>query len=154
MATYVYQCRDCGRLHDVVKPVEQRRDPAFCPDCAADPLPYTDTRPMRRIFTVTKQIARPQGYRLRPGDRGFDDFRREAELGELREDATPLTFTPAEIARMDEMPVAFTPDQERDHQFAQLLHQHWTEDLSDDTVRKRELANAAVARGELTTEGI
>lgn len=140
MPTYEYRCPHCGP-RDINKPVGERARPECCPRCAT---------PMRRIYTAQGFIMRPSGYRLKPGDRGFDDFRREHELGELRDDPTPLKFTPEELARMDEMPMAIAPDPERDHQFAQLIHQHWTEDLSDDTVRRRDLEaqHYATAHGQ------
>lgn len=41
-------------------------------------------QPMRRLYTGQAFIIRPTGWALRPGDRGYSDFRRERELGELR----------------------------------------------------------------------
>ncbi len=104
--------------------------PAPCPVCLA---------PMRRIYTPTGVIMRPSGYRLSPDDPRFGDFRRELELGEIVDDATPLTFSARELAAFDAQPVDLPADPERDRALRQLVAQHWTEDLSDDTVRRREL---------------
>lgn len=159
MTPYEFRCATHGRFV-VLAPMQDgpgRTRP--CPHCGQE---------AQRVYTLTKQIMRPSGFRLRPGDKGFDDFRREYELGEIRDDPAPLTFTPEELARMDEMPVAVAPDPERDHRLSQLIKQHWTEDLSDDTVRRRQLeaaemqrlidadpsdtARRGAARGELTLE--
>jgi hypothetical protein len=150
---YDYACPVHGRV-EVRKPADEARAPEYCADCVLDGL--LAERPMRRIYTPQRIIIRPSGHALKPGERtstpglAFDDFRYELERGELREDPTPLTFTPAELARMDEMPLALAPDPERDHRFAQLIHQHWTEDLSDDTVRRRalEAQHHATAHGQ------
>lgn len=99
--------------------------------------------PMRRVFTPPlKAIIRPSGYRLSPDDPKFGDFRRELELGEIVDDATPVQLSQAELDAFDNPRIEIAPDPERERKLHQLVAQHWTEDLSDDTVRRRELAAA------------
>lgn len=141
MPTYLFSCPMCGR-REVIKPMGEASRPEQCPDCLA---------PMRRIFTPPlRTIVRPSGYRLAPDDPGFSDFRREMELGQIHDDATPVTLTPSELARWDDPPVTIAPDPERDHQLSQLLKQHWTNDLSPGIAYNRELA-AKRAREEQGT---
>jgi putative FmdB family regulatory protein len=35
MPLYEYRCTDCGAMTQYLRPVAQRNDPAFCPDCGA-----------------------------------------------------------------------------------------------------------------------
>lgn len=142
MPEYAYRCDTCGRRRTVRKTMAESGRAEACDVCGDHPL--------RRVFTVPhRAIIRPSGYRLAPDDPKFGDFRRELELGELKQDATPLTFTPQELERFDHIDVDIPDDPERDRQLAQLVHQHWTNDLSDDTVRRRELEATAAKEGRL-----
>jgi predicted nucleic acid-binding Zn ribbon protein len=143
--TYEFVCDACrGQVGTVPlrRPLVEAGLPAYCPVC---------DRPMRRLFSVPQIIMRPGGWRAKPGDKDFEpDWNRARELGELKEDATPVArYDPAQDAIEGDR---FPQDPERDRQLAQLIHQHWTEDLSDDTVRRREQVAAAVARGEIIPE--
>jgi hypothetical protein len=141
---YAYFCDPCQQARDVDKPMALAEHPAYCPVC---------DRPMRRHYKRERKetIMRPGGWNLRPGDKGWEpNWERARELGELKDDATPVArYDPArDVIEGDRFPA----DPERDRQLHQLVRQHWTEDLSDDTVRRREQAAAAVARGELIPE--
>lgn len=150
MPTYLYRCPTIHGFFDVTKPMVEAGRAEVCPDCrdqwerwGGDVYPYQGPLAIR-VYTPQRLIMRPSGYRLKPGDKGFDDFRREMELGEIRDDPSPVRLSPEEIARFDDAPIDIPPDPERDRALHQLVAQHWTEDLSDDTVRRRELAmNAA-----------
>jgi predicted nucleic acid-binding Zn ribbon protein len=146
MPEYIYECASHGRV-TVAKSADDAGRPEYCTACV---LAGLLTGPhMRRIFTPQGFIMRPSGYRRSPDDPKFSDFRREMELGELRDDPTPVRMTPEEIDRFDNPPLEIPPDPERDRALHQLVAQHWTEDLSDDTVRRRELTAAAHQRGEM-----
>ena len=152
MPTYVFHHDRCGLTVEVERPMARAGDPEYCQRCwtwvtgAADAAEAE----MRRIFTPPQRaIVRPSGYRLSPDDPKYGDFRRELALGELKEDPTPLKFSEAELASFDHVDVAIPDDPERDRQLAQLVHQHWTNDLSDDTVRRRELESKALQEGKL-----
>lgn len=163
MPTYVFACPTHGRV-EVARPMDEAHLPEVCKRCFGEAYDFARRRghpspataatntvaPMRRVFTVPhRAIIRPSGYRLSPDDPKFGDFRREMELGELKDDPTPVKFTPSELAAFDHIDVTVPDDPERDRQLAQLVHQHWTNDLSDDTVRRRELASQAAKEGRL-----
>lgn len=136
MPTYVYSCSEDGQV-EIVKPMADAGRAEVCPACGAA---------LRRIYTrPLQQIIRPSGWRLSPDDPKFSDFRREMELGELVDDPTPVRLSATELAAADAMAVALPPDPARDRALHRLVRDHWTEDLSDDTVRRRELAAAHVA---------
>jgi putative FmdB family regulatory protein len=143
MQTYEHYCDRCQQPREVRRPMAQAHLPAYCPACDA---------PMRRRYTVPPQfIMRPGGWRAKPGDKDWEpNWQRARELGELKEDATPVAhYDPAMDAIEDDR---FPADPERDRKLHQLVRQHWTEDLSDDTVRRREQLAAAVAHGEIIPE--
>jgi hypothetical protein len=142
MPEYIYECASHGRV-TVAKSADDAGRPEYCTACV---LAGLLTGPhMRRVFTPQGFIIRPTGHGLKPGERtstpglAFDDFRYEMERGELRDDPTPVRMTPEEIDRFDNPPLEIPPDPERDRALHQLVAQHWTEDLSDDTVRRRAL---------------
>lgn len=142
MPTYLYRCPRHG-IAPVVKPMEQAGGPERCAACGSR---------MVRAWGAEQKgiIMRPGSYRRRPEDPAYGDFRRELELGEIKDDATPVA-SPDDptIAAFDAMPMRLPDDPERTHRLHQVVRQHWTEDLSDDTVRRRELEAAAVRRGEI-----
>lgn len=138
MTAYEFRCTSHGRftVHAPMKDGPGRDCP--CPRCGVVG---------RRVWSLTKQIMRPSGFRRSPDDPLFSDFRREMELGELREDATPVTLSPTELAAYDDPPIAIPPDPERDYQLAQAVRQNWTEDLSPGVQYNRELAAKAAREG-------
>jgi putative FmdB family regulatory protein len=142
MQTYDFTCDRCQQPREVRRPMDAAHLPAYCPACDA---------PMRRRYSAPQIVMRPGGWRAKPGDADYEpNWNRARELGELKEDATPVArYDPAQDAIEGDR---FPADPERDRRLHQLIHQHWTEDLSDDTVRRREQAAAAVARGEIVTE--
>lgn len=78
MTTYLYRCaaRCTARdRFDVEKSPDHAGRAESCPACGGAAI---------RIFAVGKQIMRPTGWHLRPGDAGYADFRRAGELGEVR----------------------------------------------------------------------
>lgn len=132
MQTYVFQHRACRVRRDIKRAVADAGAPGPpCPVCGL---------PLARVFATAGFIMRPQGYRLRPEDKGYDDFRYEQECGQIRDDATPVTLSPSELAAWDDQPVAVAPDPERDHRLSQLIKQHWTDDLSPGVQYNRDLA--------------
>lgn len=98
MPTYEYRCPAHGYV-EVEKPMARAGDREFCPRCASaclrstvadTPFPYWVDRehpllPMVRVYSGQAHVVRPTGWHLRPGDRGYSDFRRELELGEVRQ---------------------------------------------------------------------
>jgi predicted nucleic acid-binding Zn ribbon protein len=138
MQTYEFVCDACrGQVGTVPlrRPLAEARLPAYCPVC---------DRPMRRLFAVPQIIMRPGGWRAKPGDKDFEpNWDRARELGELKEDATPVArYDPAQDAIEDDR---LPPDPERDRKLHQLVRQHWTEDLSEGVVENRRLAAKALA---------
>jgi hypothetical protein len=87
---------------------------------------------------------RPGGWNLKPGDKGWEpNWERARELGELKDDATPVArYDPAMDAIEDDR---FPADPERDRKLHQLVRQHWTEDLSEGVAENRRLAAKALA---------
>jgi putative FmdB family regulatory protein len=135
---YDFRCDRCGPQVGTItlaRPMEQAGLPAYCPVC--------DTK-MRRLFSVPQFIMRPGGWRARPGDKDFEpDWNRARELGELKDDATPVAqYDPAQDAIEDDR---FPADPERDRKLHQLVRQHWTEDLSEGVAENRRLAAKALA---------
>lgn len=160
MPTYVYSCPVHGRTEVDKHMRDAGRDECCraCMEAAFDrrrspeeQAPFVARIPwkMRRIYTPQRTIIRPSGHRLQPGERtstpglAFDDFRYEMERGELREDATPVTLSPTELAAFDNPPITIPPDPARDRALHQLVAQHWTEDLSPGVAYNRELAAKA-----------
>jgi predicted nucleic acid-binding Zn ribbon protein len=135
---YEFRCDPCGPQVGTValaRPMEQAGLPAYCPVC---------DRPMRRLFGAPQIIMRPGGWHLRPGDKGWEpNWDRARELGELKDDATPVArHDPAQDAIEDDR---FPQDPERDRKLHQLVRQHWTEDLSEGVAENRRLAAKALA---------
>ena len=139
MGEYLYECRFGHGRFTIAKPMAEAGREEYCPVCA-DPYAV----PLRRLYTAQGTIVRPPGHRLKPGETtsipglAFDDFRYELERGLIRDDPTPVTLSQAEIDAYDNPPIRIPPDPARDRALAQLVAQHWTEDLSEDTVRRRE----------------
>jgi predicted nucleic acid-binding Zn ribbon protein len=138
MQTYEFVCDACrGQVGTVPlrRPLAEAGLPAYCPVC---------DRPMRRLFAVPQIIMRPGGWRAKPGDADYEpNWNRARELGELKEDATPVArYDPAQDAIEDDR---LPPDPERDRKLHQLVRQHWTEDLSEGVVENRRLAAKALA---------
>ena len=74
MPRYEYACAAHGRTL-ITKDIDQAGTPEVCAVCGEQ---------LRRIFSAAGFIMRPSGYNLRPGDKNFSNFDREAELGEIR----------------------------------------------------------------------
>jgi hypothetical protein len=134
---YAYFCDPCQQARDVDKPMARAELPAYCPVC---------DRPMRRHYKRERKetIMRPGGWNARPGDKDWEpNWQRARELGELKDDATPVAkYDPAmDAIEGDRYPA----DPERDRKLHQLVRQHWTEDLSEGVVENRRLAAKALA---------
>lgn len=75
MPYYVHACEEHGPV-EVHRPMLEAGWPIDCPTCGG---------PMRRVYFQIATIVRPGGWQLRPGDKGYWDFDRQRELGELRD---------------------------------------------------------------------
>jgi putative FmdB family regulatory protein len=135
MQTYNFTCDRCQQPREVRRPMGAAHLPAYCPACDA---------PMRRRYSAPQIVMRPGGWNLKPGDKGWEpNWERARELGELKDDATPVArYGPAMDAIEDDR---FPADPERDRKLHQLVRQHWTEDLSEGVAENRRLAAKALA---------
>jgi predicted nucleic acid-binding Zn ribbon protein len=77
MPAYDYRCPQHG-LREVTKSRDEAGCSEYCPRAGCGRL-------MIRIFSRPGLIIRPTGYSLRPEDKGYWNFNRQAELGELRD---------------------------------------------------------------------
>lgn len=75
MPTYVYRCPAHG-TEEVVKRLADHGRVEPCSACG---------RPMDKVFSALGFIMRPSGYQLKPGDKGYANFDRARELGEVRD---------------------------------------------------------------------
>lgn len=138
MTTYAFRCPAHGEV--VLRfPMGEAGDTRPCPHCGAT---------ARRVWSVSRQIIRPRGYNLRPGEYagpglGYSFFDYELERGELRDDATGA-YTPesrakreAEIAATDVYVPRPMEEIDRDiphkahqelHEWARAVHSQLTEE--------------------------
>lgn len=107
MPTYEYRCPTHGALL-VEKPMGEAGRAEVCPVCRGAFLRGEVTAeppPLRRVYAAQALIVRPSGWHLRPGERGYGDFRRELELGEVRAGSLmPRYFRPDESLTAREAP--------------------------------------------------
>jgi putative FmdB family regulatory protein len=74
MPTYEYRCPVCGARRAVVRPMGEAGQPVACRVCE---------EAMRRVWSVPALIVRPHGYHLHPGERGYWDIDRAAEVSRI-----------------------------------------------------------------------
>jgi hypothetical protein len=87
MPVYQFTCPYHG-LREVSRPMAEAGEPAHCDHVDyADDGPAIDYcgEPMKRIYTGSGIIMRPDGWSLRPGDKGYWNFNRQQELHQLRD---------------------------------------------------------------------
>ncbi len=84
MARYPYRCPETcscqrfgrGQEYEEVHSIhDEPQASVACPDCDLS---------LRRVYTSSHLIMRPDGWSLRPDDAGYWNFNRQQELGQLR----------------------------------------------------------------------
>jgi len=113
MPRYDYECQTCGRVREVVKPMAEAGREERCWDCMQFGTDLeADFRPMKRLYSAQGFIMRPTGYALRPGDKGYSDFSRALELGEVRDpDAKSRLSGGATVSsKLERQPMQFEPE--------------------------------------------
>lgn len=133
MPQYQYRCQTpgCGNVitrtrtfAEQDEALEREQDYRLRPLCKKC-FGYT-----KRIFTPVDMIMRPSGWNLRPGDQGYGDFNREAELGELRGPSHSAAYHVAEDYETEQAPVP-KPS------FEQMREIHQLGEVMDNAIRER-----------------
>ena len=84
MVRYPYRCPETcscqrfgrGQEYEEVHSIHDEPQTSIaCPDCDLT---------LRRVYTSSHLIMRPDGWGLRPDDKGYWNFNRQQELGQLR----------------------------------------------------------------------
>jgi predicted nucleic acid-binding Zn ribbon protein len=122
MPSYVYECREHGTF-EVEKPMALSGETEWCRHC---------DWPMRRIYTPQGFIMRPSGYNRRPGDPNYADFRRELELGEIREpgDTDLHGKVEDEVLPPDELPEPDPRHMQRIHELGRAVDRQIREEMT------------------------
>lgn len=115
MPAYDFHCTTHGTT-TVVRPMAEAGAPHHCPTCGAR---------ARRLYPPVPCIMRPSGYNRRPGEPGYSDFRRELELGEIKEPG-PDSDLSAGWREPDDPPLRIDPrdlDPDKVQRVAELARQ-------------------------------
>lgn len=141
MPRYVYECKRHG-LIEVEKAMADAGREEFCTRCLFDWAGdvsdggghyVEDFRltfgPLRRVYTPLGFIMRPSGWHLRPGDRGYADFNRELELGEVRGPSHERTPVVAEEPEKP-VPLVLPEDTMQEiHEFGRVVDRQIREEM-------------------------
>lgn len=120
MPVYVFKCDGCGKTAERLRPVDERNRDVVCRRCY--PKTAAPAGLMRRVFTAPGVIVRPSGWNLRPGDRGYSTFDREAELGELRgASANPVGYVADDAIPETPLPQPSYEALRELHQFGEVV---------------------------------
>lgn len=116
MPRYDYECPVHGVV-EVVKSMAEAGDPEWCDAVVHvaedDPgVSWVCGRELKRLYSAQGFIMRPTGYALRPGDKGYSDFSRALELGEVRDpDAKSRLSGGATVSsKLERQPMRFEPE--------------------------------------------
>ena len=75
MPTYDYECRDCGGF-DALRSVNQRDDPAACPDCGAASPRVMSAAPRLALMAGSTRSAIETNERARHEPKSSKDYQR------------------------------------------------------------------------------